>query len=70
MRSRMLVQQGRQSRRVIGPLRDRPVSKTTLVRYRRAVAQFFDWMEVYSFAVRDTTVGFDSLLASYAEGLW
>ena len=70
VRSRMLALQRRQSRSALGSLRDRQVSQATLVRYRRAVAQFFDWLEALSVPIPDTTVGFDSLLASYAESLW
>ena len=70
VRSRMLVQQRRQSRSVLGSLRDRQVSQATLVRYRQAVAQFFDWMQAHGHSVPDTTVGFDNMLASYAECLW
>ena len=60
----------RRTRRQIGRLKDRAVSKKSLKRYRHAMKLFFEFLEQKGTAMPDSIEDLDEQLAEFIEDLW
>ena len=57
-------------RKQLGRLRDRVVTARTLKRYKRHVAQFYEWCRLHGIQLALRTDDFDMQVSAWAECLW
>eukprot|EP00971_Amphidinium_carterae_P332529 6466744-Amphidinium_carterae.1 len=60
----------RARRRGLGPLRDLVVQPTTLLKYRRALREFFQWRRAHFGSLPIVAAQLDLQVSAYADDLW
>ena len=58
------------ARAKLGRLKDRSIQKRTLVKYRKHLRLFFQWMLAWCVAQPRTVTEFDGVISKFAECLW